>query len=111
MHALQSLCRGGHRLTGCFSICFRLVNSCVLRFVLTQLAWRPARCRAHRYFECRPFLLHRTRLSGTARGHPLPVQSEAPQTWRTPELSPRVQLGQLSAVGVAVPPQTSLCDR
>lgn len=38
------------------------------------------------------------------------VQSAAPQTWRAPELSPVVQLGQPSAVGVAVPPKTSLCD-
>lgn len=38
------------------------------------------------------------------------VQREASQTWRASELSPVVQLGQPSAVGVTVSPQMNLCN-
>lgn len=74
-----SLCAGGrHRLLGCFSICFRPVNSCVLTFVLTQLAWRHAHRRAHRYFERRLLLLGQPKLAGTARGHPMSGAKQSP---------------------------------
>lgn len=70
--AAVSVPGGCHRLPGCFSICFWLVNSCVLRFVLTQLTWPHARCRARRYFKRRLLFLCRPWLSCTAWGCPVP---------------------------------------
>lgn len=95
VQALQSLCRGGHRLPGWFWVWFRLVNSCVLSFVLTQLAWPPARRQpaGTASIAC-----------ASAAGCSSPAQpggySGARQTWRAPEL------GELRAV----PLKMCFCD-
>lgn len=73
VQALQSLCRGGHRLPASFSICFWPANSCVLSPVLTQLSWHRARCRARRYSKRLLLVVGWPSLSGTVQGQPVPA--------------------------------------
>lgn len=108
VQALQSLCRGGHWLPAPSSIGFRPANSCVLRSVLTQLSWPRARCRARRYSKRLLLLLGWPSVSAQSRASRCLVHRQASQTWRASELSPVAQLGQPSAVGMAVPPKMSL---